>query len=523
MNDAPSAPPAPSPNLRGSYKSASQYVLTSGEALTYTIQLRNSGTLTGTADVTDTVPTEMNYVSGSATDGGIYDPGTRTVSWSSVTVGPADVKPLSFAVTATTVTTPTLVHNVATITADGDTFERHAWVLLRPTLPGANLRGSYKSASQYQVTPGETLTYTIRLHNSGALTATANVTDPVPSEMNYVAGSATGGGVYDPDTTTLSWSDVTVPPGESESLSFAVTAATVEDPTLVINTATITTDSESFRRHIPVLLVPESTGEDVTPPVVHRLTIDDQDVLTEVGVTLHISATDNISVTEMYVREWEWATTPVPHWRTVRSSGWIPYEADYPWTLGAESGTHYVGVWVTDSASNRSQLDRRALDFASLLLPGETVARGGIVPHLVYYESGVDVTAVLSPTDGDADLYVWYPGSFLWPDQKSTLSGTSTDEVSFTTDRAGTYLFLVHGYTAATYDFSITPGGGPRAWGVASVDSGGTSQASSHDMSLTKPPIQDLVSALFESGLDPLGSPAAAGPSFEIYLPVIVR
>lgn len=441
-------------------------------------------------------------------------PGPTTASAPAITLLDLGKLPLSFA--------PNVGH------APGTPMSTLVIPTPPPPPPGPNLAGSYKSASQHTLAPGEVLTYTIRLHNSGTAGAVADVTDQVPAEVNYVIGSATEGGVYDPATRTLSWISVTVPVTADVPLSFVVTATAVVTPTVVTNTATITTDGDSFDRHAWVLLVPERPPDsDPIPPVVHSLTIDEQDVLTSPAVTLHISATDNISVTLMYLREWQLATTPWPHWEIVRSSGWVPYQADYPWTLGPESGTRFVGVWVADDAHNTSWLDRRSLDFASLLLPEETVDKGGMVPHLVYYEAGVDVSAVLTPTIGDADLYVWYPGNFFLPDQKSTLPGTATDAVNFTTPRAGPYLFLVYGYEASTYNLSITPGGGPRAGGMAGAQVGGTGRlqmASAKLDELTSEPV------LTWSGLDPMGDsanapagPPAAPGSFTIYLPMIIK
>jgi uncharacterized repeat protein (TIGR01451 family) len=526
IGDEPSPTPTPGPNLNGSHKAASKYQVALGEMLTYTIHLHNTGTVTTTADVSDTLPSEMDYVSGSAdASGGVYDPGTRTVSWSDVTVNPGEDVPLSFVVTATTVETPTLVTNVAVIVAEGETLERRAVVLLSPTSPppppppGPNLRGSHKIASQYTLAFGEVLTYTIRLHNSGAVLATVDVTDPIPSELSYIAGSATGGGVYDAGTETLTWTDVVVPSGSSVSLSFAVTMeGTIVTPAVVVNTATIATDKDTFERSVPILLVTEPVETDHTPPVVHDLTIDEQDVLTSPDVTLHISATDDVEVRWMYLREWQLATTPWPHWEVAQSSGWIPYQADYDWTLGSESGVHFVGVWVADGGHNLSKLVKDGLDFASLLLPDETVARHGLVPYLVHYEAGVTVNATLTPSEGDADLYVWYPGKFGWPDEKSTNPGTSPDSVSFETPEEGTYLFLVHGYTAATYDLSITPGGGPSAWSMTSVDVKGHSLATSFkgDGLISEP-------VLSQSGPDPLADATAPEGPFMIHLPVIVR
>ncbi len=388
----------------------------------------------------------------------------------------------------------------------------------------SKLHCSYKTASRLRVTCGEALTYTIWLHNRGMVTATAHVTDPVPLEMNYVAGSANEGGVYDSGTETLSWTGVAVPPLGRRSLSFVVTATTVLSPTPVLNTATITASGHAFRRHAFVVVMPGEDGKDVTPPVVQSLTIADQDVLTGITVTLHISATDNVSVTRMYLREWEWAASPVPHWRTVQSSGWVPFQTDYTWTLGGESGTHFVGAWVEDGARHRSRLDLHAVDFASLVLPGETVLRGGLIPYQVWYQQGVSVTATLTPTEGDADLYVWYPGSFLWPDLYSINPAGSSDDVTFNTLRDGTYLFLVHGYTAATYDLSITPPGGPRAGESSALRSGPGSGLGSAEADLEKSPVQEIVDAVFACGLDPLGSPGASEPfHLKVYLPVLVR
>jgi len=336
--------------------------------------------------------------------------------------------------------------------------------------------------------------------------------------MNYVPGSADpSGGVYNASTKTLSWTK-TVAGGDWESLTFAVTATTVESPTLVINTATIAADDDSFERPVPVLLVPEPADDDTTPPEVHDLIIDEQDVLTDPAVTLHISATDNVSVEWMYLREWQLDTTPFPHWQVAQSSGWVDYQADYAWTLGSESGVHFVGVWVADGAYNVSMLHRAGLDYASLLLPGETVPRWGMVPYLVHYEAGVSVNATLTPATGDADLYVWYPDSFGWPDEKSTKSGTAPDTVSFTTPDEGTYLFLVHGYRESTYDLTITPAGGPHAWSTA-----GTPVTATGQLASLKPDELTAEPLLSQSGLDPLAQAVAPDGPFVIYMPAVTN
>ena len=202
-------PPPPEHDLDGSYKSASKCTLAPGEVLTYTIYLRNRGITDVVAGVTDPVPAALTYISGTVTGDGVFDPDAKTLTWNGVHVPAGGNVPLSFAVTtAADVMTPTRVINTATIAVSDTSFKRETWVLLVPRkAPVHHLYGSQKSASKYIVGPGEVLTYTIHLHNSGNSDVLADVMDPVPAPMTYLSGTATEDGVYQPDTATLSWSE----------------------------------------------------------------------------------------------------------------------------------------------------------------------------------------------------------------------------------------------------------------------------------------------------------------------------
>jgi uncharacterized repeat protein (TIGR01451 family) len=509
--------PVSGPNLSPSFKIPSRLTLAPGEVLTYTIWMYNIGTADAVAQVTDQLPAQVSYVDGSATGGGVYDPSAGTLAWSGVTVPVRSHVSLSYAVTVSAVTTPSVAMNTAVITAGNTTYVRHAWVLLLPGGPptGPNLFPSFKHPSRFKLAPDETLTYTIRLRNVGTAEAVATVTDPLPTGLNYVDGSANTGGVYDPLAGTLLWSGVTVPVRSEVSLSFAVTTTGVTTPTVVTNTAVISDGVRTFERRAWVLLVPQPVPSDTIPPVVHSLTIDDQDVLTSPTVTLHISATDNVAVRWMYLREWQWARSPWPHWQVAHSSGWVPYQDSYAWTLKSEAGTHFVGVWVADAARNTSRLDNHALDYASLLQSGASLPPVGVTPYLVYYEAGEDVSAVLTPISGNSDLYVWYAGHWSAP------IASAAQTVTFTTQYSGTYVFLVHGQAGATYDLSIAPGGGPRppALGMTEAQIGGTSNMPIQGVSGGA---DDLISILTQSGLAPTDVADAPGASV-VYLPLVVK
>lgn len=516
----PSPTPGPQPPgggaLAESEKLASTDTVRPGDTITYTIRLVNSGDADATVDVLDRIPMHLTYVDGSANPPAAYDPDQRSLTWEDVSVPAGQTVELTFQATAGNAQVPLVVVNRAVISAGGPPFLRSVSVLLLPAdaptpppAPAPILLGSRKTASAHTLTGGDVLTYTIHLVNSGAGDAVLDVTDPLPSQVSYVAGSASHGGTYDSGTRTLTWTDVPVPAGETVSLSFQVTTAEVNRPTLVVNAAEIA--GEGFSRTVKarVLLMPTDMPGDPQPPRVNRVRIDNSDVLTDPAVTLYVSAADNRAVTSMKVQEWLLVSEPFPHWEVVATSEWMPFQAELPWTLTNQSGTHYIGVWVTDAAGNLSLLTQAAMDFASLLLPGAAVDEGGHIAYMVHYEAGTDVTATLQTLTGDADLYVWFPMSFGPPSVFSNEDGTAVDQVSFTAPTTGRYLFVVHGFQASTYNFAIAPGGGTHTLSAAK--------------SASAKPVPQQESILRASGLDPVAAAVAPSAPRYLRLPLIVR
>ena len=525
-------PPGPAAfPLAASFKSAEPFRLGPGDKVTYTIHLLNAGNASATVTVSDPVPGAMTYVAGSASTAGVYDETAKAITWTGVEVPPATPVLLTFEATAPDVTPaayhPTVVTNTATITSDALSFMRSAEVLLVRS-PESPLAGSFKAASQRYVRDGGKLTFTIYLHNSSSDAVPASVSDALPVGLDYIDGSANAGGTYDVTSRTLTWTDLSVLEDSPQSLTFDVTVnnplATPAAVTHITNTAEITSGSVTLKRSAEVFVV-STPGGDIFPPEVKSFVIGDRDVYSSPQVTLHTSASDNVGVTSMCFKEWVLATAPMPHWQQVKNCDkWVPFQADYDWTLTSQSGTHFIEVWVADAALNHSHLTRKAIDFASLLLPNTHVDLGDMIPYLVYYPAGVDVSATLTTLTGDAQLHVWHPGNMFAPDHSSPATGGATQTISFTTKWAGVYLFLVRGKQASDFDLSITPGGGATATTVAPLGSaaginmGGQAASPAQAGDPTYNPI------LPQSGLDPLSvSQDPIGPFNYTYLPLIVR
>jgi uncharacterized repeat protein (TIGR01451 family)/fimbrial isopeptide formation D2 family protein len=520
--------------LLGSFKSALPFKLGPSELVTYTIHLINSGTAAATVSVSDPVPAPLTYVAGSASTGGVFDTTSKTVSWANVSVPTGTPVLLTFNASAPAVFQsmihPSMVINTATITSDAGSFKRSTGIILVPEAQSP-ISGSFKSASQREVAPGDKLTYTVSLHNSSAAAVTATVTDVLPAEVTYVADSASAGGVYDDPTRTLTWTDLPVSEGSSVDLTYDVTINALTTPlpipARIINTATITSADVTLKRSAVVMLM-KTPGGDNTPPVVSSFTIGDQDVYTDPVVTLKTTATDNDKVSWMYVKEWALTTAPFPHWQEVKSSGWVPFQAEYPWTLTSTSGSHFVGVWVADASLNRSHLTRQSIDFASLVLPGAKIDQGQMIPYLVYYPAGVDVTATLNTTSGAADLFIWHPRNMFAPDHSTPTPSTNPQTITFTTKTAGVYMFLVYGKQASVFDLSISPAGGPRVGALASTAAASLSNLTLDHSLAADTAAQDGITfnpILPQSGLDPLSvavdPPGNSG--FVTYLPSVTH
>ena len=105
-----------------------------------------------------------------------------------------------------------------------------------------DLSESVKRVSPLHPAPGDRVTYTLALANSGAVSTAFTVTDPIPLHTAYVPGSAWANGGVITAANGITWTGV-ISPSFYLTATFAVTVdAAITQTTAIVNVATLSGD-----------------------------------------------------------------------------------------------------------------------------------------------------------------------------------------------------------------------------------------------------------------------------------------
>ncbi|MBK8739581.1 MAG: DUF11 domain-containing protein [Betaproteobacteria bacterium] len=230
-------------NLTGT-KTVSGATFAAGSTVTYTVVLFNTGAA-GSLDnagneFTDVLPATLVLVSASATVGNAMAAiGANTVTWNGSVAAGGSVTITITATVAPGTPIATLVSNQGAISfdADFDGTNETARVTDDPGVGGASdatvftTRGALltatKNVSGHTFAPGDLVTYTIVLTNTGNAAAPDSagneLTDVLPAGLALASASATAGtAVASPGTNTVTWNG-SVPAGGSVTLTIGAT------------------------------------------------------------------------------------------------------------------------------------------------------------------------------------------------------------------------------------------------------------------------------------------------------------
>ena len=172
-------------DLTGSSKIASSSVITAGDTLTYTIRVLNSGGVSTSFELTDTLDPALNLISTDMISNGRMLSATGTVS-------PSSALTYTIVVQVSPLYSGTLTNTafLSTMTMSG-TLESVV-VVNENTTPMADFSQSGKTVSSQNVMAGELFTYTIELSNTGELSGSYMLTDTLDPNLTVVSTTLSG-------------------------------------------------------------------------------------------------------------------------------------------------------------------------------------------------------------------------------------------------------------------------------------------------------------------------------------------
>lgn len=164
--------------------------------------------------VRDQIPAGTAYVEDSASDGGVYNADTNTLTWNLDTQKANASGAVSFTVEVTEAALNNKVENQASIQIGENKTETTS----KPEVfvPGKKVEDANKGDIQV----GDVLTYTVSYANPGKDFATVTITDKLPKGLTYVDGSASGGGSFDRAENKLTWKINDVKAGATGTVTF---------------------------------------------------------------------------------------------------------------------------------------------------------------------------------------------------------------------------------------------------------------------------------------------------------------
>ncbi|HEV2913806.1 MAG TPA: lamin tail domain-containing protein, partial [Pyrinomonadaceae bacterium] len=310
-------PPPPTANL-SLLKEVNNEHPSVGQNVTFTISLFNTGPDSATGvEVTDKLPTGLDYVSHSASQG-TYN--NVTGIWAVGSVGVSNSAAVATLTIVATMNSGFFKINTAEVTAsdqadpnsepnNNDPFEDdQSSVAVTP--PQANLELT-KTANTTTPNVGQNVTFTLSLKNFGFSNATGvEVTDQLPSGLTFVTASP----LAEYNSTTGVWTVGSINNGATRTLTIT---ATVTSPGSKTNTAKVTA-SDQFDPNT----TNNTSSVTVTPPEAN-LTISKSDTPDPVSVGNNITYTitvtnggpdtaQNVSVTDSLPAELTFVSCAAP-------------------------------------------------------------------------------------------------------------------------------------------------------------------------------------------------------------------
>lgn len=216
-------------------KGASTDVVQAGAQLTYTLHITNTGSVDLHTIVTDTLPSHVTP--------------TGILTWTPTITAPGGIWTAQYVVTVDIGYAGPLTNVVQVTTAEGATgiYTVTSQAQVTPALSVT------KHANTDWVLPGDPLTYTLAVTNTGNITLTATITDILP--LNVTLGDISGGSIIMPPGWIV-WSPVTLAPADVWTKTVVVTV-TVDAVGPLTNTVQVVAEEGAWGADTAIVAVEE--------------------------------------------------------------------------------------------------------------------------------------------------------------------------------------------------------------------------------------------------------------------------
>ena len=221
-----------------------------GEEVKYTIQYKNTENEKATVTIVDKLVEGLTYVAGSATNGGVYDADTHTITWTIKDVAALADGEVSFkaiinekAVRVIDNIAVIQVGNNPEVSVETDTVETKVLAPKLEVVKKQSLNGGEATESVLKAKAGDRVTYYITVTNNGTMKATGlKITDKVPTGLLLDESSITKDGSLKDGVIT--WTIDELKEGESITVSFTASVKESSEGVKIVNIAQTTHEND---------------------------------------------------------------------------------------------------------------------------------------------------------------------------------------------------------------------------------------------------------------------------------------
>ncbi|MFC1976523.1 beta strand repeat-containing protein, partial [Chloroflexota bacterium] len=376
-------------------------IINPGDLITYTITITNTGNANATnVTISDTIPVNTNFVSANPLPTIING---ATFWWDVGPVtAPAGTSTIRFTVQVTSpLASGVIITNTAQVTVSEVSTVTYSNIVTHEVVssPEITITKRADPPHGFSVVPGQTITYTLTVTNTGGYTATnVVVTDGLSIDVNYVTATP-GVGTITSAGQVITWTIGDLATDTPVSAAIVVTVTTpLADNTLISNTSYVTyTGSAVITPSNTVThLVRSSPNVTYTkiadPPAGSSITLS---ASTQITYTIIVTNNGNADVTDLVITD----TVPI----STTGAGLVPWNIGFLAGNGGMTSNTFVVTVDVPLADWTVITNVYEVGYAGQVFTSSAVMSAtNVVTHLIRSVPVITVSKTAQPASGSS-------------------------------------------------------------------------------------------------------------------------